>query len=552
MEPVSTSISLAASIVTLIHVADRLREVTEKFRGLKEALKTLSRDVEVLLMLVASLKKIIENVEGALNSFTVTQDNKEEPVLPLFNRNVEEIAEELKQLLDSCWGGRSSRWWPKWFRSLPGSARYLINEGKVKELTTRMGQAQFNLVTTVSMASLKIQVDAHAAPAWASGIEDVMQHVSELPSAVEKNITAQFNTIAEQMLREQRLSSSFPARKEGPLGSSPRQEHIAFSNKSTTSFTASMRSLPDLPSKKSRGRGDVQEESITDQTNENESMIRGASVVGQRKHGLLDIFPNGTRLDKTQSESDTSESNHICTADTAISSEISLALLSEMSDSESIRKVSQDPVRVALQVVAQNTLITPTTDSEMNDGRLDKIAAECEEDAKQDMKVTGPDNTVDNPKPPNCNEKSQNDNWTFCDRSSCFNETISAAGLEFEESATSETGPANDNNDRKRDCYYSFPAGLETEESVVSGMGPINDHNDGKRQDYHPNCQENVWLVCRCGHIANSRLGFSSCPKCAAVDIISDSQLPGKIGHWIGASNLLNLFGTFWADDKMA
>ena len=57
--------------------------------------------------------------------------------------------------------------------------------------------------------------------------------------------------------------------------------------------------------------------------------------------------------------------------------------------------------------------------------------------------------------------------------------------MEFEESATSETGPANDNNDRKRECYYSFPAGLETEESVVSGMGPINDHNDGKRQDYH-------------------------------------------------------------------
>lgn len=113
-----------------------------------------------MIQLVASLKKIIENGRRALNSLTVAQENKEKHVLLFINGNVEEIAEELKQLLDSCCEGQSSRWWPKWFRSLPGKVKYLLNEGKIKELTIRMGRAQSYLVTAVSMASLKMQGDA--------------------------------------------------------------------------------------------------------------------------------------------------------------------------------------------------------------------------------------------------------------------------------------------------------------------------------------------------------------------------------------------------------
>lgn len=388
----------------------------------------------------------------------------------------------------------------------------------------------------------------------------MMQCVSELPSVVEKIAAAQFNTITEQMLREQRLRSSSPARKGGPLGSSPRPQHITLSNKNTTSFSASMRSLPDSRSNKPPGRGDIQEEPKLDEIygnasliNGRESMIKGSPAVGKNTYSLLDISQNDTCLDKTQAKSDTSGFNQICTTDTAISSETSLAFLSEMSDSKSIRMISQDPITVALQAVTQDTLITPTNDSKRNDGRLDNVVVECEDNSKQDMKVTGHDDTMDNTKPPNCVDESQNDDRTVCDRRSCFNETILAAGSESGGNITSEAGPADDNNDWQREGYCSLPAaGSEAKESVEAGSGSMTDHDDGQRQDCHPNRQANVWLVCRCGHIANSRLEFRSCPVCNAVDTLNDPQLPGKIGHWIGASNLLDPFKVLWGDDKIS
>ena len=164
-----------------------------------------------------------------------------------------------------------------------------------------------NLFATGSSVLL---TQGSALPARASDVKDLMQQFSGLPSAVEERITTQFNKITEQILRDQHLRTT-PSIQQGEPSISALTQRIevvrktqrstitGFSKRKTTSFAASMRSLPGLPKKK-RGRcRRVQKEAMADQASANDcdSMIGGASTVDLALHDQKSIHSNSCGKD---------------------------------------------------------------------------------------------------------------------------------------------------------------------------------------------------------------------------------------------------------------